>query len=118
MSFKPTCPKCSERVSARHEHCPTCGARIFMTRAAVTTRGLPDVPKGVGRYAVTEVEGFLSADAWVSGLTCHVLDTAYCHRVVFTARTESDHTDAIAWHKRERVRGLARARAMELNAAA
>lgn len=80
------------------------------------------------RYVVTEIEGYLNQakprGSQVPGLSVHVLDTAFCHRVVFTARTENvrqsraeSYAGMTPWEARERVRGLARARALELNAA-
>ena len=75
------------------------------------------------RYVVTEIEGDLtprpgSGPHPPTGLSTHVLDTLYCHRIVETFRTEDFATVvATPWERREWVRGLARARAMELNAA-
>ena len=71
----------------------------------------------MSRFYVAELEGFLRMPAGQGnqpqGLTCSVLDRAYCHRVVWTDRTEV-HSRRL--RGRERLRADAAARCAELNA--
>lgn len=71
------------------------------------------------RYVVTELEGLAITDSErpnsrsLPGLSCMVVDTAYCYRVVGTWRTE-DYGGARD-RKRALVRHRAASRAAELN---
>lgn len=126
--FRPTCPRCGELCEPGATVC-TCGARTGL-RPPEGSRVPPVVKKwNEGAwFVVTEIEGWLTHEGAAkisgripSGLSAHVIDTAVNHRVMATFRTEdlphSNYNGGLTpWERRERVRGLARARALELNA--
>lgn len=81
----------------------------------------------MSRYVVTEIEGFWTPTARVSGSSFHVLDTAFNHRGVATFRSEDLRTRSYAhpgasatyptpWEARQKTREIAQAKADELNA--
>jgi hypothetical protein len=73
------------------------------------------------RYIVTEIVGFMEFSSGGgranAGMSCHVLDTAWNHRLVATYRTESYGRAPIPQNvKRGYVRSKAREHADRLNA--
>lgn len=128
MTFRPTCPRCGTLCEPEATICD-CGSRTGVgpsphhngaNRGAVP----PVVGKhGTGRYVVTEIEGDLTPRPGAgphkpAGMSAHVLDTAVCHRMVATFRTEDlqRNSTLTPWQRREHVRVRARALADALNA--
>jgi len=78
------------------------------------------------RFIVTEIEGYATprhSGTKMPGISCHVLDTAFNHRLMATFRSEVftrtplsvETTGARREYAKEKARSLARARADELN---
>jgi len=79
---------------------------------------------GQMRYVVTEIEGYAivlplrmknSTGGVRPGIACHVIDTAYNHRVVFHARTEDIDGNMSHAERRRTVRERAATRCDLLN---
>lgn len=80
------------------------------------------------RFVVTEISGFLNhagaltiRKSFPEGLSCHVVDTAYGHKVMATFRTENvrerkNYKQVSHDEKKRLVRQRSAARASELNA--
>ena len=75
----------------------------------------------MSRYVVTEIEGHLTpiSGPMLFGLSCHVIDTVWNHRMVATFRTEDMRYRGRTYdYKRILVREQSRRLADELNRAA
>lgn len=74
------------------------------------------------RYVVTELEGYSIAPTFLTagnarvGLSCMVIDTLACRRLVATFRSEDQHGPWAAYVRKTKTRKLASDLAARLNA--
>ncbi len=69
----------------------------------------------MSRFIVTELEGINGMRYRIAGLSCHVIDTLWNHRLIATYRIEDYHGGTRASHWRQ-VRERAEAHRAELEA--
>jgi hypothetical protein len=99
-NFRPTCPRCGDRLPANAERCGNCHALTGLVpyvrqreRHGVEIAPRPAETTG-GRYVVRETEGWqirlpIREVGKVPGIECVVLDTACNHRQVASFTSES-----------------------------